>query len=147
MRQIETGADAGQQHPSRCGGQCVQAAFARGLCGTAQHRVVERSDQRVGVLQAQCRARGLASTNSGISASKWVPSSATIWYVPFMVPIGVVSDEPLVYSQHSPGCRSGSWPTTPRPRTSCTELWASVMIQCRETSCAAISPIFLTVIV
>jgi hypothetical protein len=31
------------------------------------------------VLQAQCSTRGMASANSGISAVKCVPSSATIW--------------------------------------------------------------------
>jgi hypothetical protein len=42
-------------------------------------RVVKRRDQRVGMPETQCRVRGMARTNSGIAASKRVPSDATIW--------------------------------------------------------------------
>jgi len=54
---------------------------------------------------------------------------------------------PLVYSKLSPGLSKGCLPMTPRPRTSCISLLASVMIQCREISCAGMSPVFLMVIV
>ena len=97
VRQIESGADAGQQHAARRGGPGSQAALARHLRGVGNRRVVERGDQRIAVFQTQCSTRGMASVNSGMSASKCVPSSATIWYVPFMVPTGVLSDEPLEY--------------------------------------------------
>ena len=54
---------------------------------------------------------------------------------------------PLVYSKLSPGFSSGCCPTTPRPLTSWTLCSASVMIQCRLTSCAATSPVLVIVIV
>lgn len=97
MRQIQPGANAGEQGSAGFARQSIQAAFASGLRRTPDRRVVERGNQRVTVLQAQCSTLGMASVNSGISASKWVPSSATIWYVPFIVPTGVVSAEPLEY--------------------------------------------------
>lgn len=78
-RQVEAGADAGQQDAAGFAGQGGQAALTRRLRGAGDGRVVERRDQRVAVLEAQCRTRGMASVNSGISASKCVPSSATIW--------------------------------------------------------------------
>lgn len=77
--QIKAGADTGQQDAPGFGRQGGQAALAGRLCRPGDPRVVERGDQRVAVLQAQCRTRGMASVNSGISASKCVPSSATIW--------------------------------------------------------------------
>ena len=79
IRQVEPRADAGQQHATRCRGQRGQAVLTRRLRGARNRRVVERRDQRVAVLQTQCSTRGMASVNSGISASKCVPSSATIW--------------------------------------------------------------------
>ena len=79
MRQVQTGAHTGQQDASGFGGQGGQAVLPGRPRGPGQHRIVERRDQRVGMFEAQCRARGVASTNSGISASKCVPSSATIW--------------------------------------------------------------------
>ncbi len=79
VRQIEPGAYTGQQYAAGFGWQGGQAALARRLRGTGNRRVVEWGDQRIAVLQAQCSTRGMASVNSGISASKCVPSSATIW--------------------------------------------------------------------
>lgn len=79
VRQIEPGADAGQQYAAGFGGQGSQTALARRLRGAGNRSIVERGDQCVAVLQAQCSTRGMASVNSGISASKCVPSSATIW--------------------------------------------------------------------
>ena len=79
MGKVEPGADAGQQYVAGFGGQGSQAAQPRRQRGSGNRRVVERGDQRVAVLQAQCSTRGMASVNSGISASKCVPSSATIW--------------------------------------------------------------------
>ncbi len=78
-RQVEPGADASQQHAAGFGRQGGQAALPCRLRRPGDRRVVERGDQRVAVLQAQCSTRGMASVNSGISASKCVPSSATIW--------------------------------------------------------------------
>ena len=52
-------------------------------------------------------------------------------------------DEPLEYSNVSPGFNTGCSPTTPMPRTSCTWLSASVMIQWRLTSCAETLPLFV----
>ena len=52
-------------------------------------------------------------------------------------------DEPLEYSKVSPGLSTGCSPTTPMPRTSCTWLSASVMIQCRLTSCAEVLPLLV----
>ena len=97
VRQIQTGADTGEQDTLGFGRQGRQTALACGVGGTANCRVVKRGDQRVAVLQAQCNTRGMARANSGISALKCVPSSATIWKVPFMVPTGVLSEEPLEY--------------------------------------------------
>ena len=77
--QIEPGADTGQQNPAWFGRQGGQAAPPGAVSGAADHRVVKRGNQRIAVLQAQCSTRGMASANSGISALKWVPSSATIW--------------------------------------------------------------------
>ena len=54
---------------------------------------------------------------------------------------------PLVYSKLSPGFSTGCLPTTPCPRTSWTRFSASVMIQCRLTSCAVTLPVFVNVIV
>lgn len=79
VRQIEAGADTGQQNPAAVSGQAGQTAPARGPGCPVDRRIVKRGDQRVAVLEAQCRTLGMASVNSGISASKWVPSSATIW--------------------------------------------------------------------
>lgn len=79
MRQIQSGPDAGQQDPAGFGGQRGQASLAGGLRGAADDRIVKRCDQRVTVLQAQCKTLGMAKANSGISALKCVPSSATIW--------------------------------------------------------------------
>ena len=66
---------------------------------------------------------------------------------PACVPCGVASRVQLVYSKDSPGLSSGWWPTTARPRTSSTWPVASVMIQCRATSCAAMSPLLWMVTV
>ncbi len=76
--QIQPGTDAGQQYVAGFGGQGSQAAPPRRQRGAGNRRIVERRNQRVAVLQAQCSTRGMASVNSGISASKCVPSSATI---------------------------------------------------------------------
>lgn len=79
MRQIQAGADSRQQDTTGFCRQGGQAALAGSLRRPGDARIVEWGDQRVAVLQAQCRTRGMASVNSGISASKCVPSSATIW--------------------------------------------------------------------
>ena len=79
VRQIQTSADTGEQDALGFGRQGGQTALARSMGGTANRRVVKRGDQRVAVLQAQCNTRGMARVNSGISALKCVPSSATIW--------------------------------------------------------------------
>ena len=79
VRQIEAGADTGQQDPARRLWQRRQAVLAHGLRGPRNCGIVEGRDQRIAVLQTQCKTRGMASTNSGISASKRVPSSPTIW--------------------------------------------------------------------
>ena len=79
VRQIQPGADPGEQDAVGFGRQGSQAPLARSMRGTANRRVVKRGDQRVAVLQAQCNTRGMARVNSGISALKCVPSSATIW--------------------------------------------------------------------
>lgn len=63
-----------------------------------------------------------------------------------MVPLGVRSRQPLLYWKACPGWSSGWAPTTPRPLTSSAWPSASVMIQWREMSCAAISPVLLMVI-
>ena len=78
MRQIESGADAGQQDPRWLGRQGGQAVLAGAPGGGGDGRVVERRDQRIAVFEAQCSTRGMARVNSGITASKLVPSSATI---------------------------------------------------------------------
>jgi len=53
---IEAGANAAQEHARRRRRQASQTsgALCAGSCG--QRRVVERGDQRVTVLEAQCRA-------------------------------------------------------------------------------------------
>ena len=79
VRQVETGADSRQQDPARRRREHGQAVLARGQSGARDCCIVERRNQRVAEFQAQCRTRGIASTNSGISASKRVPSSPTIW--------------------------------------------------------------------
>ena len=79
VRQIQSGTDTGEQDTLGFGRQGGQTALARSMGGTANRRVVKRGDQRVAVLQAQCNTRGMARANSGISALKCVPSSATIW--------------------------------------------------------------------
>jgi hypothetical protein len=60
--------------------------------------------------------------------------------VPSIVPNGVVSGQPEVYSKASPGRRIGCFPTTPGPRTSSTCPVASVMIQWRVSSCTVSGP-------
>lgn len=67
--------------------------------------------------------------------------------VPRMVPCAVGMRVQLVYSKLCPGASSGCLPTTARPRTSSVWPWASVITQCRATSCAATSPLFTMVIV
>ena len=57
-----------------------------------------------------------------------------------MKPDGVGSGTPLVYSKSSPGLSTGSSPTTPAPRTSCSLPLASVMRQCRVLSCTVSWP-------
>src|SRR6184192_3602382 len=57
--------------------------------------------------------------------------------------LGVVGQQPLL----KPGESSGCCPTTPRPLTSITFPFASVMTQCRLTSCAGTVPVLLIVIV
>src|SRR5436190_1070117 len=64
-----------------------------------------------------------------------------------MVPTGVAMAVPLVYSKLSPGFSTGCSPTTPLPRTSCTWLLESVMIQWRGRSCAVTVPALTMVIV
>ena len=64
-----------------------------------------------------------------------------------MVPLAVRRREPLVYWKDSPGLSSGCWPTTPRPLTSSVWPLASLMIQWREISWAATSPVLVTVMV
>ncbi|CFN75130.1 Uncharacterised protein [Bordetella pertussis] len=51
--------------------------------------------------------------------------------------------QPLVYSKVSPGASSGCWPTTPRPRTSCTRSSPSVMIQWRLMTWAGCEPVLV----
>ena len=64
-----------------------------------------------------------------------------------MVPVGVRRRVPLVYSKVSPGCSSGCWPTTPRPRTFSVWPLASFTFQLRAISCAGMSPVLVTVTV
>ena len=45
--------------------------------------------RRQALIQLQWRMRGTLSVNSGIGTSKRVPSSATSWYVPRIVPTAV----------------------------------------------------------
>src|SRR6202011_3728834 len=91
--------------------------------------------------------RGTDKVKGGMGASNCFPSSATIWYAPRMVPTAVSRCVPLLYSKLSPGLSRGCCPTTPRPLTSTTLLLASVMTQCRLTSCAGTVPELVTVIV
>ena len=51
-----------------------------------------------------------------------------------MMPDGVDSGVPLVYSKDSPGSKVGCSPTTPGPRTSCTRPKESVIFQWRFRS-------------
>jgi hypothetical protein len=51
-----------------------------------------------------------------------------------MKPDGVGSGTPLVYSNEAPGSSTGSSPTTPAPRTSCSRPNPSVMRQWRVLS-------------
>ena len=64
-----------------------------------------------------------------------------------MVPVGVRSRVPLVYSNDSPERSKGWCPTTPNPRTFSCRPWASLMFQVREISCAANSPVLVMVMV
>src|SRR5262245_23161814 len=64
-----------------------------------------------------------------------------------MVPTDVAMAVPLVYSKDSSGLSRGWAPTTPRPRTSCTWLLLSEMIQWREMSWAAMVPVLRMVMV
>ena len=79
VRQIKAGTNAGQQNPAAGTGQTGQAVPAGRPRRPIYRRVVKGGDQRITVFEAQCSTLGMASVNSGISASKWVPSSATIW--------------------------------------------------------------------
>src|SRR6218665_944255 len=88
-----------------------------------------------------------SSTNSGTGVTKGAPSSATQWKLPCMVPLAVCSRQPLVYGNDSPGLSRGWRPTTPRPLTSSARPPESLMIQCREISCAGTCPVLVTVIV
>ena len=64
-----------------------------------------------------------------------------------MTPNGVVSGQPEVYVNDSPGASIGCLPTTPGPRTSSTWPVPSVMIQWRVSSCTVSVPSFEMVIV
>src|SRR5687767_5043363 len=64
-----------------------------------------------------------------------------------MVPVAVRSRQPLVYWKASPGLSSGWWPTTPRPFTSSISPAELEMIQWREISWAATSPVLVIVMV
>jgi hypothetical protein len=79
VRQIKAGANAGQQHSAAGTGQAGQAMPAGRPSRPVDRRVVKGGDQRIAVFETQWSTLGMASVNSGISASKWVPSSATIW--------------------------------------------------------------------
>ncbi len=79
---VQAGTQARQQHPARGRRQMGEAVLAQGAGGPLHQGVVQGREAAVGEAQAhgaQCRVRGMASTNSGISASKGLPSSATIW--------------------------------------------------------------------
>src|SRR5258708_22920829 len=64
-----------------------------------------------------------------------------------MLPLGVRSWQPLVYSKVSPGCSSGWRPITPRPLTSSTWPSSLVMIQWRAINWPGTWPVLVTVIV
>src|SRR3546814_16347965 len=59
-----------------------------------------------------------------------------------MMPDGVLSGVPLVYSKVSPGSRVGCSPTTPAPCTSCTRPIESVMRQWRFRRSNVPPPVF-----
>ena len=70
MGQVETSADAGDQHIA--GGSVVQGVETAppGRTGCLlQQQVVERGKEGVAAAQAQCRVRGMASMNSSIGTS------------------------------------------------------------------------------
>lgn len=60
-------------------GNTRQAATPNRGRSAAQQRIVRGGEERIAVFEAQCRTRGTERVNSGIGASKAVPSSATIW--------------------------------------------------------------------
>lgn len=64
-----------------------------------------------------------------------------------MVPVGVRSRVPLVYSNASPGCSKGWCPTTPKPLTFSWWPAASLTFQVREINCAAMLPVLRMVMV
>src|SRR5690606_22965412 len=86
--------------------------------------------------RAQCSELARASTDFGSCASNPCAVSGMQKNVPCVVPCGVFSFVLRVYSSCSPGCSSGCLPTAPRPRTSSAWPGASVITQCRPTSCA-----------
>jgi hypothetical protein len=80
MGNVEAGADTDQQNLARLRlGQGRQAAAPRPARGGGEKRVVERRDQGIASTQDQCSTLGMERMNSLITASNWVPSSATIW--------------------------------------------------------------------
>lgn len=79
MRQVETGADAVQQDLASAGLWELCQVLPAGLDeGGARDPIVKRREQRVAEPKAQCSTRGIDSVNSGIGASNFTPSSATI---------------------------------------------------------------------
>jgi hypothetical protein len=60
-----------------------------------------------------------------------------------MTPVDVFSSQLEEYWNDSPGCRTGCAPTTPGRRISSVWPAASVMIQCRPSSCTVSSPSFV----
>src|SRR4051812_27776306 len=67
--------------------------------------------------------------------SNCFPPGPAIWYVPRIMPVGVFRGHHDEYLNDSPGASTGWAPTTPGPRTSSTWSSASVIIQCRLSSC------------
>ena len=59
-----------------------------------------------------------------------------------MMPDGVESGVPEVYSNTSPGRSIGVLPTTPGPFTSCVRPSPSVIFQWRLRNCTVTSPLF-----
>src|SRR5690606_25440193 len=70
--------------------------------------------RRTATDQFSCRGRsGTSSEKAGIATSKTSPRLLVISYEPTMMPDGVESGAPLVYSNDCPGSRTGCSPTTP----------------------------------